>query len=130
MIATATFTIESFQRADPYFSEGPVAFARASIRKRFTGEIEGTGAVEMMSANGSDGPAAYVALEHLAVALHGRVGSFALLHRGITTATGREGSWEIVPGTGQGDLIGIAGRGQITMAEDKTHTLVLEYEVV
>lgn len=129
MLATAMFTIESFQRADPYFSEGPVAFARASIRKRFTGEIEGTGTVEMMSTTGSSGPAAYVALEHLAVALHGRVGSFALLHRGIATATGREGSWEIVPGTGQGDLVGITGRGEITIAADGTHTLVLEYEV-
>jgi hypothetical protein len=61
--------------------------------------------------------------------LEGREGSFVLQHRGVLSADGAEIDGAIVPGSGTGELEGITGQGAITVDDDGTHRLTLEYEL-
>ena len=52
-----------------------------------------------------------------------------LQHRGVLSADGAKIDGAIVPGSGTGELEGITGQGAITVDDDGTHRLTLEYEL-
>lgn len=107
---------------------GNDAFPRLALQKEFHGDLEGTGAGEMMSVMGTvAGSGAYVALERVSGTLHGRKGSFALVHSG-TMQRGGDFSLTIrvVPDSGTEELTGIAGTLQI-LFEGQQHLYELDY---
>ena len=57
--------------------------------------------------------------------LHGRTGTFVLLHAATGSQGENHGSWTIAPASGGCELAGIRGGGEIT----DQHDFVLEYEV-
>ena len=128
MQAHAPFTVDDFAGESPYreVADGRIQFARAHIEKTFTGDLEGTGSVDMMSVTTSDEGAAYVALEWIEGTLNGNSGAFALLHAADDTLR----AWRIVPGSGTGELAGISGEARIDIDEDGAHTLTLAYEFI
>lgn len=89
---------------------GGTPFARTVIAKRFHGDLDATGEVEMLSARTAvAGSAAYVALERVEGTLCGRSGSFLLQHTG-TMDRGRPSlAISVVPDSGTGGLEGLAG---------------------
>jgi len=125
--AVAPFDLESFDQEPPYQEDSGVQYARSRIRKTFHGDVEATGTVEMLSAGSEDGGAGYVALERIAGSVHGREGSFAIVHIGTMTADDQWAKWPIVPGSGTADLRGITGEARIEIADDGSHTLYLDY---
>lgn len=126
--ATATFVLDTFDHA-PYDEAEGAVLGKARITKTFTGEVDGTSVVEMIGCHTAAGPAAYVALERLAVRLHGRAGTFVLQHWAGTGTDGEPGMHlTVVPGTGTGELAGITGNAAIRVA-DGVHTFELEYDV-
>jgi len=72
------------------------------------------------------GSAGYVAIERVSGTLQGRKGSFVLLHRGIMTGGGQELSLIVVPDSGSGELVGLAGKMEIKIVEGK-HFYEFEY---
>jgi len=127
--AVAPFDVDTFD-PQPAFHEGfGVTYGRAHLRKTFRGDIEGEGAVEMLSARAGDGGAGYVALERITGAVHGHSGSFALLHIATMTSDGQWGKWIIVPDSGTQGLSGIRGEGRIEISDDGAHTFFLDYEL-
>ena len=104
------------------------ALARLSIDERYSGPLEAIGQGEMLAEGGGgrkDG--AYVALERVTGALHGRDGSFALVHRALMRG-GTPEDWTVivVPGSGTGALEGIEGSLRITV-EQGMHYYDFEY---
>lgn len=105
------------------------------ISKTFTGAIEATSTLEMLYTrtpreDGSFAGAGYVALELIIGKVDGRSGSFVLLH--ISTVVRNEpplSRYLISPGSGTGELAGISGVGLITIDDDGSHTLHLDYEL-
>jgi hypothetical protein len=105
------------------------------LSKTFTGAIEASSTVEMLytrtpGEDGSFAGAGYVAMELIIGAVDGRSGSFVLLH--ISTVVGNEpplSRYLISPGSGTGELAGISGVGLITIGDDGSHTLHLDYEL-
>ena len=123
--ATGAFEIER----RPAGPEAGGAVARHDFTKTFTGGIEGTGVGLMLSAGDpAAGAAGYVAMEVVTGSLDGRAGSFALQQYGTMDAAGQRLEYEIVPGSGQGELAGIRGRLDLRV-EDGSHRYVLEYEL-
>ena len=112
-----------------------LALAPVSSAQVDTGSIEGTSTVDMLytrtpGEGESFSGAGYVALERIAGSVDGREGSFVLLH--ISTVVGNEpplSRYLISPGSGTGALSGISGVGLITIADDGSHTLHLDYEL-
>jgi len=106
---------------------GRVAVGRMLIDKQYSGDFTGTGQGEMLSAgNPAAGSASYVAIEHVTGILAGRQGSFALAHAGTMDSGAQSLSIAIVPGSGTGDLFGIAGKLGLTIVE-RQHFYELEY---
>lgn len=100
---------------------------RMSIDKQFHGDLEATSKGEMLTAMTEvKGSAGYVAIERVSGALEGRKGSFVLLHRGIMTGGGQELSLAVVPDSGSGELVGLAGKMDIKVA-DGEHLYEFEY---
>lgn len=132
----AAFVIDSQQ---PQALELPkdtgVDFGGLRLAKTFTGAIEGASTVVMLytrtpGQGGAFSGAGYVALERITGTVDGREGSFVLLH--ISTVLGNEpplSRYLISPGSGTGQLSGISGVGLITISDDGSHALHLDYEL-
>ncbi|WP_410571301.1 DUF3224 domain-containing protein [Amycolatopsis sp. cmx-4-61] len=119
--ATASFTVDKWEpQATDEFAGNE--FARVAIAKTFTGAVEGTSDVELLTASNSTSRA-YVGFERLEVSVDGRKGSFVLHH----TADEEAGmAVKILTGSGTGELTGIAGTALIEVDGDD-HRLTLTY---
>ena len=123
--AAGTFEIER----RPGRPEGDGALARHDFTKTFSGGIEGTGVGLMISAGDpASGAAGYVAMEVVTGQLEGRRGSFALQQYGTMSAGGQRLEYEVVHGSGEGELEGIVGRLDLSV-EDGIHHYALEYDL-
>ena len=113
--------------------EGDVAagssLGRMSLDKQFSGDLQAIGKGEMLAAR-SDIPtsAAYVAIERVTGTLHGREGSFVLVHKGVMTGESQQLVIEVVPDTGAGELVGISGKLGIRIEGGK-HYYEFDYEL-
>lgn len=100
---------------------------RMRLTKTFSGGLEGQGAGEMLGLL-TDGSGAYVAMERVSGVLDGRRGAFALVHRGVMEAGAQDLLITIVPGSGEGELTGIAGVFHLKI-EGGVHRYDLEYSL-
>jgi hypothetical protein len=98
-----------------------------SIEKQFHGDLEASSKGEMLTAGTSvAGSAGYVAIERVTGTLHGRNGTFILQHTGTMTRGAPELTITVVPDSGTGELMGLAGKLMIEIA-DGTHSYNLAY---
>ncbi|HAF80550.1 MAG TPA: DUF3224 domain-containing protein [Brevundimonas sp.] len=100
---------------------------RMRLAKTFHGDLQGEGAGEMLGLL-KDGSGAYVAMERVSGVLEGRRGAFALVHRGVMEAGAQDLLITIVPGSGEGELAGIAGVFHLKI-EGGVHRYQLEYSL-
>lgn len=103
------------------------SLGRLSISKQFHGDLEGSGQGQMLTGmTAVEGSAVYVAVERVTGTLHGRRGSFVLVHRGVMTRGQPDLSVTVAPDSGTDDLAGISGHMTIDIAAGK-HAYALEY---
>jgi hypothetical protein len=121
--AHGTFTVK-MQPLAPAPAEG---LARYSINKEIHGDLEATTQGEMFSGGDpATGQAGYVAIEVVTGTLAGHHGSFALQHFATMDGRGPKMRVEVVPGSGTGELKGMAGTFTIVMADGR-HSYDLDY---
>jgi len=121
--AHGTFTVK-MAPITPAPAEG---LARYSIDKEIHGDMEATTKGEMLSGGDpKSGDAGYVAIELVTGTLGGKHGSFALQHSATMDARGAKMTVIVVPGSGTGELKGIAGTFTITIAGG-VHSYDLDY---
>lgn len=96
-------------------AEGP-KLTRITIRKRYHGAIEGSGVVEVLTAQGAAG-AGYVASERVDGTLDGRQGTFVIQHGGLAEGTDQSSYGTIVPASGTGELASISGHAKEVQQE-------------
>ncbi len=121
--AHGTFTID-VHPLTPAFAEG---LGRFSINKQIRGDLEATTIGEMFTVGDTkQGAAGYVAIELVAGKLGGKHGSFALQHFATMDVSGHRMQVIVAPGSGAGELIGIAGTFTIR-AENGQHFYDFEY---
>lgn len=98
-----------------------------SLDKTFQGDLEGTSKGEMLAVSTTvQGSAGYVAMEHVRGTLGGRPGTFALQHTGTMNRGASQLSVTVVPDSGTGQLVGLAGKMDIKIADGK-HFYDFEY---
>jgi len=118
--ANGTFEVKvNVEKTDNKEAES-ARLGRMSLEKRFQGELEATSAGQMLSV-GTEvaGSAGYVAMERVNGTLHGRTGSFALQHSGTMKRGEPQLSVTVVPDSGTGQLVGLAGEMTIKIVEGK-----------
>jgi hypothetical protein len=121
--ATASFVLDKWEPQATDEAAG-TEFARVAIAKTFTGAIEGTSTVEMLTASNA-ASRAYVGFERLAVSVDGRKGAFVLHHSADDSGL----RLKILTGSGSGELTGISGAASIEMDAEQNHTFTLTYEL-
>lgn len=131
--ATSTFNVTGWDET-PYAEpdEGP-RLARTTVKKTFQGDLEGESIAELLmcqaDARDINAGAGYVASEQFSGSLGGKSGSFVIQHVGLVGDGGQETSGNVVPGSGRGELVALTGKMEISVAEDGTHTLTLDYDL-
>ncbi len=126
MRAKGTFEVK-LSPLETYNQSADAKIGRMSIDKTFAGDLVGTSQGEMLSGGSpAEGSAGYVAIERVTGALQGRSGSFLLQHSGTMTPTSQKTTITVVPGSGTGELEGIAGTMSIEI-EDGKHFYDFEY---
>ncbi|MGD9563711.1 MAG: DUF6265 family protein [Pyrinomonadaceae bacterium] len=128
MIAKGEFAVKVTPVAD---DAGTAAdgIGRLSLNKTFSGDMAGTSKGQMLGAsNESQTVGGYVAMETFTGTLAGRKGSFILQHNGTMNSGQFSMHVEVVPGSGKGELAGIAGKLKIII-EGKKHLYELEYSL-
>jgi hypothetical protein len=106
---------------------GDPTVGRMSIDKQFHGDLEGTSKGQMLAAMTEvKGSAGYVAMERVDGTLQGRKGTFALQHSGSMNRGVPQLSVTVVPDSGTGQLVGLAGKMTIIITEGK-HSYEFDY---
>ena len=124
--ATGTFEVKLDPQSPEDKAEGS-SLGRMSIDKQFHGDLEATARGQMLTAvTDVKSSAGYVAIERITGTLHGRSGSFVLQHSGIMTSNSQQQTVTVVPDSGTGQLVGIAGKMTGRIADGK-HSYDLEY---
>jgi Protein of unknown function (DUF3224) len=118
MSVTASFEITGWDETTYDAPEEGPPLVRATVRKRFSGPLEGTSVAEVLIA-GREG---YLASERVDGVLEGRRGTFVIQHGGVgDTAFGH-----IVPGSGTGELAALSGEA-VYAHDDEGARLTLSY---
>lgn len=126
--ASGTFEVKLTPQATDDKTEN-ATLGRMLIDKRFHGDLEATSKGEMLTAGtGVKGSAGYVAIEQVSGTLHGRSGTFVLQHTGTMTRGAPQLSITVVPDSGTGLLVGLAGQMAILIANGK-HSYDFEYTI-
>jgi hypothetical protein len=117
--ATGAFDVKMTSQP-PEETVGDPKIGRMAVDKRYHGDLEGSGRGQMLAvmdpAKGSGG---YVALEIVEGSLAGKTGGFALQHGGLMDEGRPSLTITVVPGSGTGELAGIAGRLAIRIENGK-----------
>ena len=113
-----TFDVEMDPNPDYEPMEGGLVLGRLLLRKTFHGELEAAGTVRMLTAGTAvKGSAGYVAIELVQGKLRGRAGSFVLQHTGVMDRGRPSLTVTVVPDSGTGELVGLAGAMAIDIVE-------------
>jgi hypothetical protein len=124
--ATGTFEVKTVPLT-PDGATADTAINRYGLNKQFHGDLEAASKGEMLSSGDpAKGSAGYVAIEHVTGTLAGRTGSFTLQHIGTIDKGSYKLSVTVVPGSGIGELAGIAGTMSILIVSGK-HSYEFEY---
>jgi flagellar basal body rod protein FlgG len=123
--ASGTFDVTITPQAQDA-AEGS-AIGRLTIDKQFHGDIEAHSKGQMLAAGTAiEGSAGYVAIEQATGTLHGRSGTFVLQHNGTMARGAGQLTITVVPDSGTGQLVGLAGTMSITIVDGK-HLYEFEY---
>jgi len=127
-VAKGTFVV----KLAPLAFEGQpecTKLGRMSIDKQIAGDLVATTVGQMLSAmTDIKGSAGYVALERVDGTLLGRRGTFVLQHTGTMDRGVPSLSVTVVPDSATGELVGLAGRFAIIIA-DGQHSYEFTYSL-
>ena len=125
--ATGAFDVKMIPQA-PDEKVGDPKIGRMALDKQYHGDLEASGRGQMLAvmdqAKGSGG---YVALEIVDGALGGKKGTFALQHDGLMDGGKPSLTIVVVPGSGTGQLEGIAGTLAIRIEAGGKHFYDFDY---
>ncbi len=93
---------------------------RFLLIKKFSGDLEGRGRGQMLSAGtATKGSAGYVAIDHVSGTLNGRRGSFVLQHSGSMNRNVPTLTILVVPDSGTDELTGLTGTLSINIVDGR-----------
>jgi len=111
------------------FDDAPddASLKRATVRRHYKGDIVGSSIAHVSIYRATPDRLGYVAVDQFAGVLAGRKGGFAFQHGGSIDRGVLRPFGYIVPGSGTGELAGIAGDIEIAFVPPATHTITLTY---
>jgi hypothetical protein len=126
--ATPTFGIEGWDEQPTWEGDDGRKVTRATVTKRYRGDLDATGVMEYVMAYAPDGTATFVGLERVDGRLDGRIGTFVLRDEGQFRDGVAASAFVIVDGSGTGELAGIRGSASVDAVKSDIQTMRLDYE--
>lgn len=127
--ASATFKISSWEESPTgELSEGQ-KITHARVVKDYTGDMEGEGIVEYVMAYCSETEAEFVGIEYFDGSVQGRPGSFMFKHAGTFSGGVVSSTWQIVAGSGRGELEGLSGKVEFEAGHEAEYQIKFQYEL-
>ncbi len=130
-MTTATGSFEVTSGSDDALDALPdeIRVSHATGRQRFSGDIEGDGAIDWLMLYRPDGSARFVGLQRIVGSIGGRSGSVVIEAVGDHDGSSSRADWTIVEGSGSGALTGIRGTGTFVAPGGPSGTYVLDYQL-
>jgi hypothetical protein len=101
--------------------DSPMTVVETRLEEHFTGGLSGIGIATHLRIERSDGTGMLTCFERITGSLDGRQGSFLLQASGFTDRRHVvHGRWEIIEGSGTGELAGIRGYAAFGAMPDKS----------
>lgn len=124
---TATFDVTGWDET-PYDERDGPHLARATVSKKFTGDVSGESSAELLlcqvDPDDHAAGAGYVASERFSGRVAGRSGSFVIQHGGISgPGLGEHSFGHVVPGSGTDELAGLSGEVEFIRGADGDHSI-------
>jgi hypothetical protein len=126
--ATATFGIDGWDEQPTFEGDGGRKITRATVTKGYHGDLEGTGVMEYVMAYAPDGTATFVGIERFEGRLGDRRGTFVMRDGGEFRDGVAASSFEILAGSGTGELTGLRGTASVDAVKADTQSMRLTYE--
>ncbi|HEX4954755.1 MAG TPA: DUF3224 domain-containing protein [Thermoanaerobaculia bacterium] len=124
--AAGQFEVKSWEEQAAVELAGARALRRAHVKTVFRGGIEGEGTVEYVMMYRDDGTASFIGYELVSAKIGERSGTFVLEYRGTFDQGVAQAESRVVPGSGTGDLVGLAGSGHFA-APSREGNFTLDY---
>lgn len=130
MSAQATAIYENIEGTETAYDEPTIgaALLRASVRRRFQGDLSGESVAEVLICRATSERLGYVATDRFTGQLSGRTGSFVFQHGGPIDRGALRSFGYVVPGSGTDELQGLGGELRIMVSSTGEHSLTLDYE--
>ncbi|HUZ89159.1 MAG TPA: DUF3224 domain-containing protein [Candidatus Acidoferrales bacterium] len=120
MQAEGSFEVTSWAEEQAGGLEEAGKVTRATFGQRFTGGIEAETVADMVMTYRDDGTAEFVGYQRVQGRLGDRVGSFVLTATGAFDGSDARTSFEVVPGSARGQLVGLKGGGAATVGHGQS----------
>lgn len=127
--AEGTFTVKSWDESTYQDLEGNAKLTQAKVTFACTGDLQAESSSESLMCYRDDGTAVYTGLERVVGELGGRSGSFVLRTGGAFEGGEARTTWQVIEGSGTGELTGLRGRGEAIAASGPGGTFTLDYEL-
>jgi hypothetical protein len=127
--ASGTFTVTGGSEQTICGAPGEARLTRVSGTQRFGGGIVGDGSVEWVFCYRSDRSARFLGLQRIEGSIDGRSGSVVIESTGNHDGKRSRGRWDIVPGSGTGQLVGIDGKGSFEATGGPVVAYELNYDL-
>ena len=128
--AEGTFTVTSWDEDTYQELDGKKKLTRATVGYRLSGGIDGDATWTALMFYREDGTAEYTGLQRFTGQIAGRSGTCVMIADGGYDGGEARSSWRIIPGSGTGDLAGLAGSGiSVAAAGQPAGTYSLDYEL-
>ena len=127
--AEGTFHVTSWDEKTWEELGGASKLTRARIVQDYRGDLEGESVWECLMHYREDGTATFTGFARLTGRLDGRAGGFVVRSDGTYDGGEARTSWEVVPGSGSGELRGIRGSGLAVAPHGPDGSWTFDYEV-
>ena len=127
--AKGSFRVSNM-KDEPYDElPGGGKLTRATGEQTYSGDIEGRGTVQWLMSYRTDKTAHFVGIWHLTGSIGGKTGEFIVESIGEFDGKASTGSWSVLEGLGQGELLGLRGSGTFRAPGGADATYDLDYEI-
>jgi len=127
--AQSTFTVKNWDEHAYNEVDGHLKLTRATVAFGYTGDLEGDGAIEYLMMYQDDGSARSIALERFSGRLNGKSGTFVLEHHANYADGTNSGEFDVIAGSGTGQLASLRGHGTSLSRQDGTMLVTLDYDL-
>jgi len=127
--ATGSFTVKSWDENTYQELDGNGKLTRASVAFALEGDLAATAAWDAVMCYLPDGSAVYTGYQRTTGTLAGRAGSFVLRADGEFVNGEARSRWQVVEGSGTGELTSLTGAGTAVATATPPGTFTFDYEL-